>query len=182
MALMLVVVAAPLTWIVLSINQQNGISSKTYATRVAEVGMEAITRDIHEAYQTPFGTAAGNASSVTIATSGATTTLSLDLPPTATLPYGQPVTWSCVATTGCTRTQGTSVRTFFQGLNQITLTGTVSTGSGSTPTATNLNPDYIAVTAVVNPINQLDTTRTTTVSHGVAVTINGGADLRGFAS
>ena len=186
MSLMLVVVVGPLAWIVTSTTQQNKISSNTFTTRTAEIGLEALARDLHQAYMTPLGTPAANASSVTIVTSGGTTTLSAYLPPTAALPYGQPVSWSCSATAavpGCTRTQGASVRKFFPGLKQITFAGSAPTGLTPGATApTSLNPDYISITVTMNQINQLGANRTNTIKNSQPITVQAGADLRGLAS
>jgi hypothetical protein len=172
-ALMLVVAAGPLIWIIVSVDQQNQVSSTTFATRQAEIGLEAITRDLHQAYNAQISNPSASATPVTISTSGSTTTLSLYLPPAP----GTAVTWTC--TTGssgnCTRTAGTTTRTFLAGLSSITLAGTSSSGA-----STSTNPAYVGITIAVNPISQLDSGGTNTVAAGQPITVQGGADVRSY--
>ena len=187
--LALVVVVAPLAFLITSIKTQNAISSRAFAARQGQNGLEQLTRDLREAISTDT---TGASYSVTVSNpTSSTTSISFEIPGAATGATGaygivpdasEAVTWTCPsagATTAgsCTRTIGSSARVEIAGVNSATFTPTGSTGVTMTLPAT--NPSYINVALSLQVTSQLDRSGTH-VAQGVQnpVFVQGGIDLR----
>jgi type II secretory pathway pseudopilin PulG len=187
--LTLVVVVGPLAFLVTSINQQNNISSRAFAARQAQTGLEQLTRDLRGAINQD---SSGNTYSVTVSNpSSSTTSISFDIPGTATGatgPYGiipdavQVVTWTCPSTGAssigsCTRTIGAVARTEIAGVVSATFTPNDSGGATMMLPAT--NPSYVGVTLSVQVTSQLDAGRThRVIGIGNPILVQSGIDLR----
>ncbi|HEY5195577.1 MAG TPA: prepilin-type N-terminal cleavage/methylation domain-containing protein [Solirubrobacteraceae bacterium] len=116
MAAGLVLAGGLMTFLIVSIDQQDGVSSRTFATRQAETGLALFTRDIREAQNNADSTATlGNDTPVVITyTTGVSAAFSASF---YIAPAGgcsgattcDHLTWSCTAASGgvpgsCTRT------------------------------------------------------------------------------
>lgn len=122
--LSVVVVGAAIMVISLSFHQQNSIESRSVASDQAEAGLQQLTQDLRNAVSTD---ANGNTKGLTIASSGATTSVSFYIPVQNSPTTLQQVTWSCPNTTAtgvsnCTRTIGTSVRNEIIGVQSMAFT------------------------------------------------------------
>ena len=182
--LSLVVVVAPLYFIVTSIRQQNNVSSRTSAARQAESGLEQMVRDLRQAMSQD---ASGNPLSITVSnpTSG-TTAISFDIPTPGSDTTPQTVLWTCpssgaTAAGSCTRKLGTGAAVSeITGIRSASFAPTSSSDSSMTLPAT--NPAYLSLTLQVQATSQLDTTQTHTAS-GInnLIQVQTGVDLRNFA-
>jgi Tfp pilus assembly protein PilW len=187
--LALVVVVAPLTFLITSLKTQNAISSRAFAARQGQNGLEQLTRDLREAISTDT-TGASYSVTVTNPTTS-TTAISFEIPGGATGATGaygivpdasEAVTWTCPSTGAssagsCTRTIGSYSRVEITGVNSATFTPTGSTGATMSLPAT--NPTYINVALSLQVTSQLDHAQTH-VAQGVQnpVLVQGGIDLR----
>lgn len=191
MALALIVVGAPMSFLIVSMDQQNSISSRTYAARQAQSGLEQLTRDLREAISTDTTGATYN---VTVSSSGAQTSLSFEIPGGATGATGvygfvpdasQAVTWTCPNTSAtaagnCTRTIGASARVEIAGVNSATFTPTGSSGTTMTLPAT--NPSYIGIALSVQAASQSGTTHSQAArGDSNPILVQGGVDLRNLS-
>lgn len=191
MVLALIVVGAPLSFLIVSMNQQNAISSRTYAARQAQSGLEQLTRDLREAISTDTTGASYN---VTVSSSGTQTSVSFEIPGGATGATGaygfvpdaaQAVTWTCPnasATTAgsCTRSVGGSARVEISGVNSASFTPTGSSGAAMTLPAT--NPSYIGVALSIQATSQSGTTHSQAArGDSNPILVQGGVDLRNLS-
>jgi prepilin-type N-terminal cleavage/methylation domain-containing protein len=179
MVLALVVVAAPLLFLVTSTNQQNLTASRASASRQAETGLELMARDLREAMSQD---AAGNTYTVTVSNpTSSTTAVSFTIPtPGSTLT--QTVTWTCPSTGAstvgtCTRAVGSSAATKIVGVNSVTFSPLSSSGTALTFPAT--NPSYLGIALSVQVTSQLDNSQTR-AAQGTSnpVLVQTGIDLR----
>jgi prepilin-type N-terminal cleavage/methylation domain-containing protein len=128
MALSLFIGAAAMTFMIVTFDQQNTISSRTVATNQAAQGLEALVRDLREATTT-------STSGLSISTSGSTTTVSFDIPAPGTGGASlDSIVWTCTDTTTtvgkCTRvltpvaplTGSTITKTEITGVQSLTVT------------------------------------------------------------
>jgi Tfp pilus assembly protein PilW len=181
--LSLVVIVAPLYFVITSINQQNNVSSRTSAARQAEAGLEQMTRDLRQAMSQD---GSGNALSVTVSNpTSATTAISFDIPTPGNVTSPQAVTWTCPSTGAssvgtCTRKVGSGAsEAEITGVSSVTFAPISSSGASMTLPAT--NPAYVNVTLLAQATSQLDTTKTHSAS-GIAnpIKVQTGVDLRNF--
>jgi hypothetical protein len=176
MALSTVVFGVPLTFIVLSLTQQNVSSSRSVAATQEEVGLERLDRDIRQALASPSSTFTWGSTSASV---------SMYVPVAGTGGgSSQQITWSCTFPAGsCTRTAGSgSAVTEITNVQSVTFAPVDTSGNalgGGGPTYTASNPAYVGITLKVADISQLDRTGTHTVA-GVTnpVTLQDGIDLR----
>lgn len=175
----LLVIVIPLVFIVTSIRQSNGASSRALSATQAETGLLALTRDLREASST---------ATFTWGVSSATATFSIPTPgnPSTT----ESVTWSCSFGGGsCTRQAGTGAA--IPEINDVVGLSFAPTDSGgnklSSPAT---NPAYVGVTVEVQNASSLDRTTVTTGSQGAQagyastkpITLTDGAYLRNGGS
>jgi type II secretory pathway pseudopilin PulG len=188
----LIVGTAAMSFIIVSIDQENAISSRTVAARNAETALGQLARDLRQAMTQDAG---GTAKHVTIAysaTTPPTTTISFSVPvPGVPTPgnntVSQSVTWTCQ---GSTTSPGTCKRQVGAGGNQIEIVGyesasfTDASGNPLTPTIT--DPAYLGVQLSLQVTSQLDKsqyTATPTALRGSTnpIVIQTGIDLRNVA-
>ena len=183
MGLALVIGAAAMTFMIVSIDQENAVSSRTVAARNAETALEQLTRDLRQAMTQ---NASGGALHVSVTTSGTTTTISFSIPTPGNDTTPESVTWSCqgsATTPGqCTRTLGSAATTEIVGYESLSFTN--AAGTALVPPVT--DPAYLGMTLGVQDTSQLDKTQFTGTPHVVRGTTNPivvqlGVDLRNEA-
>jgi Tfp pilus assembly protein PilW len=169
------VIAAPLDFIVQSLKQQNVSSSRAYAERQGQSGLQVLVRDLRQAV---YQNATSTPSTVTLSSTSTTQTINFSLPTVGNDTTPQAVSWTCTNNAGCTRTVGAG-RPFTEitGVSSASFTGYASTGA-----VQSTNPASVAVTLNLNDISQLDSGGTHTVT-GVSnpIVLQTTIDLRNFA-
>lgn len=179
MALTFVVVGIPLTFIVLSLTQQNTSSSRAVAATQAEVGLQRLDRDIRQALSSP-------ASTFTWGPSSASVQLYIPVPGSGGESSEQ-VAWTCSfgAAGSCTRQVGNgSAVSEIGNVENVSFAAVDSSGNklgGTSAPYTASNPAYVGITIKVLDLSQLDNTRP--ASHAVPginnwLTLQDGIDLR----
>jgi Tfp pilus assembly protein PilW len=174
MALALVVIAAPLTFLIVSLRQHDNVASRTDSVRQAEVGLNQLTRDLRQADPAQLIV-------LTWGSGTATAAFSIGKPGTAGA-SDQIVTWTCTANASCTRSLD-------GGAAAVQITHVVSTSfapksaTGATltsPTSSSNPPVYVGITLSVNPVSQ-DTITHSARPAGISgpLTIQAGVDLWG---
>ncbi len=183
MGLALVIGAAAMTFMIVSIDQENAVSSRTVAARNAETALEQLTRDLRQAMTQNASGAALHVNVTTSATTPPTTTISFSIPTPGSDTTPQSVTWTCqgsAATPGqCTRTLGSASTTEVVGYESLNFTN--AAGGALVPPVT--DPAYLGMTLNVQDTSQLDKTQFTGTPHVVRGTTNPivvqlGVDLR----
>lgn len=169
-----VVIAAPLDFMVQSLKQQNVVSSRAVAERQGQAGLQQLNRDLREAVNQ---NATSTPSTVTLSSTATTHTISFSLPTAGNDTTPLAASWTCTNGAGCIRQIGSNKNLEITGVQSVSFTGYDSTGA-----ATTSNPDSIAVTLTLNDISQLDSGGTHTVA-GISnpITIQTTIDLRNFA-
>lgn len=177
-ALALVVVGAPLTFVVVSLQQQNVGSSRVAAANQEEVAMARLTRDLRQVVP-------GSTTTFTWSSTSASVTMTLPVPGSGGAST-ESVSWSCspnAAGTGtCTRAvnSGTAV-VELSNARTVSFAPVDSAGNslgGSTSPYTATNPAYVGITFSVLDVSQLDRGATHAVQ-GVAhpITLQDGVEL-----
>jgi Tfp pilus assembly protein PilW len=147
----LVVIVIPLVFMVTSIRQSNGATSRALSTTQAETGLLALTRDLREASST---------ATFTWGASSATATFSIPTPGDPSSP--ESITWSCTFGGGsCTRQVGTSAA-IPEIKNVVGLTFAPTDSGGNALSSPATNPAYVGVTVEVQNASSLDRTQVTT--------------------
>jgi type II secretory pathway pseudopilin PulG len=185
-ALALIVVGGPLTWIVYSLQQQNRVASRTSAAVSAQTGLERLTYDLRQLVPNTTTTFAWSSTAATV---------------TGTLPQAgtgggssQTVTWSCAfGDTGyCTRKLGSSGPAVREISNVESLRFALTDASGNSVASGQTSPEpvFAAITLSVLNVSQLDSTGSHSVdciSGGTGacvtpsshyITVHDGVDLR----
>jgi hypothetical protein len=176
MVLAVIVVGGPLTFIIVSLNQQNAVSSRSVAARQAEVGLALLTRDLREA-QNITNSSGTDTTPVTISNAGRTVSFYLATagsPSTA----GSLVTWACTVGGSCTRqvAAGTLVPKI-RGLTAATFTGTSTTGAGVTS-----NPSFVSISLQVQVTSLADHNQTPVLAGtNTSIPLQDGVELRNYA-
>jgi prepilin-type N-terminal cleavage/methylation domain-containing protein len=192
MIIALVVVGAAMSFIIVSIDQENAISSRTIAARNAETALGQLARDLRQAMTQDATGTVKHVSITTTATTPPTTTISFSVPVPGTPAPGnnttsQSVTWTCQ---GSTTTPGTCKRQVGSGGNQIEIVGYESASftdaSGNTLTPTITDPAYLGVQLSLQVTSQLDRTQYTATPHALRgstnpIVVQTGIDLRNVA-
>jgi hypothetical protein len=176
MVLAVIVVGGPLTFIIVSLDQQNAVSSRSVAAREAQVGMALLTHDLREAQN--IANAAGvDTTPVTIANSGSTLSFYLASvgSPTAA---GSLVTWSCTVGADCTRQVGAATAVpEIRGVTAATFSGTSTTG-----TAVTSNPSFVSIALQVQVTSLADHTQTHVLSGtSNSIPLQDGVELRNYS-
>ncbi len=178
MVLAVIVVGAPMTLIVVSINQQNAASSRTIAAREAQVGLSQLTRDLREA-QYITDASGVDTTPVAITNSGGVATLSFYLS-TAGSPTvaGSQVIWTCTPNANCTRKLGSGAAVpWIRNVTAATFTGTSTTG-----TTVTVNPGYVSISVAARVTNLNDRTGTAALSGTTSsITMQDGVGLRNYS-
>lgn len=175
--LSIVVVGGPLAFIIVSINQQNGASSRTVAAQQAEIGLERLARDLRSAIQ--LTAVSGTPLGVTVSSSGTpkVTQIAFSIPTPNAVTTAQSVTWRCTDGGSCTRQLGSAAAASeITGVTSTTLT----TSSGAALALPATNPDYIGITLNLQVTSQLGLNG---VARGASnpIVVQTGIDLRNFA-
>jgi type II secretory pathway pseudopilin PulG len=187
-ALMITVLAIPMTLIVHSIYGQDTASSRSVAVRQEEAGFEQLTRDLRQA----------TSATVTSSTGGTSASATLQLPvrvasPSLTsLPSTVQVTWTCTASTTvvgtCTRQPaGGAAAQQIYGVTSACFDTSASNGCTTAVSAT--NPAYLYLTIRARTVSQrpnaFQSGTAATVDKGGSsagdVTLSDGVDLRNFS-
>ncbi|MHB8658515.1 MAG: PulJ/GspJ family protein [Solirubrobacteraceae bacterium] len=177
MTLAVIVVGVPMSFIVLSLTQQNVASSRSTAAVQEELGLARLTRDLREVVPSTTTT-------FTWGPSSASVTFTIPVAGTGAAST-QTVTWSCdFAPTGsCTRQvgSGNTVRELI-GVQGVTFSPVDASGhqlGGSTAPYTAQNPAYVAITVKVQDTSQSDPSASAGVSGvGNPLILQDGVDLR----
>jgi prepilin-type N-terminal cleavage/methylation domain-containing protein len=175
MALSIVVVGGPMSFIVFSLGQQNVGSSRSAAVEQESVGLTRLTRDIRQVVP-------GTTSTFSWSSTAATASASMTLPvPGSGGASTETVVWSCSWATlpgTCTRqvNGGTAVKEL---TNVDSLSFAPLSDQGAVLASPASNPAYVGITMQVLGISQLDTG----FSHSEAdirnpITLQDGVDLR----
>jgi flagellar basal body-associated protein FliL len=185
--LTVIVVGVAMLWIVSSLKQENQISSRSAATRQAEVGLERLTRDLRQVV--PNSTTA-----FTWGGTSASTTFTIPTSGTGGA-SSQQITWTCsFGDTGfCTRSvnSGTAVSEI-SNVESVVFAPVDASGNALT-SGSGTQAVYVGVTLQVLDASQLDTTRshqalqvrkcgggvTTSCYTLNPITVADGVDLRG---
>ena len=173
------VVGATLTFLVVSLKQQNVTASRSAAATQEEVGLARLTRDLRQVVPSTTST---------FTWSGTTAAASFTLPSPGTGGAStQTVVWSCsLGPAGtCTRAVngGTAVKEIanVEVLSFSALDESGNTLGGAGPSYSATNPAYVGITVQVLDVSQLD--NTSSPSHAVTgvsnwITAHDGVDLR----
>jgi Tfp pilus assembly protein PilW len=136
MILGLVVAGGAMTFVIVALDQQNTISSRSVAQRQAEVGLARLTRELRQAQEVVSSTGA-NSTPVTVTFGGGSSSVTFYLPPAGgAYTAGTQVTWTCTAGSACTRTSGGVSQTEITGVTSATLVPTGGTTSGTASSGT----------------------------------------------
>jgi prepilin-type N-terminal cleavage/methylation domain-containing protein len=193
MVVALLVGGAGLTFMVVTFDQQNAISSRTAASRQAEQGLQQLVRDLRDAMPSP--------NSVTVSTSPSdkTTSIAFSIPTLGSSSTAQAVTWTCPSTAVSGANIGTCYRAVTPSggstTNKAAILGVQSvalslsaTGSPAITAAT--NPSFLDVTLSVQVTSHADSQVTPskilrgpngTAPSTSVVVVQTGVDLRNFA-
>ena len=180
-ALALVVIGLPMTFIIVSINQENVGVSRVAATNQAELGLQQLTRDLRNVSPSTTTTLTWSASAATV---------SLTLPyPGSGGANTESVSWTCgfssQGTGTCSRavtySGSTTTVVEMKNVESIVFSPLDSSGNtlgGSGPSYTAANPAYVGITAQVLDVSQLDASRSHAVQ-GIShpITLQAGVDL-----
>lgn len=182
MVLSLVVGGAAMAFMIITLREQNDVSSRASATRQAEAGLERLARDLRQAM-----------TSVSITSPTASTTqIALNIPKPGADSTGQAVVWTCPNTTAaatsigtCTRTLAGTQTSVIPGVQSLGLT-TSSGANLSIPTSA--TPDYLGITLTVQILNQNHTSSVLSGPDGTSTTpstkpiiVQTGVDLENFS-
>lgn len=182
-ALALVVAGAALTFMVFAFRQQNDISSRSVANDQAEAGLQQLTRDLREA-----------TTSLSVSTSGTTTSISFSIPTPGSPGTPESVSWTCPSTSAIAI--GTCTRALV-GVSKVEITGVQSMAftaynnasppmTLSLPVTSATNVSAVAMTLTVQDSSYGLTAHGTSVSAvaGTAsnpIVLQASADLRNFS-
>lgn len=167
-----VLIAIPLTWLVMTIRQQDQTVSRSWSVTQAEGGLERLTRDLRQVVP-------GTTTTFTWNSSSAGVTLTVPQPGTQGAST-QSIIWSCTFGNAGTCTRAVGAGAAVPEINNVSnLTfaprdaGGNLLGSGSSTQAV-----FVAVTLTVKDISSLDHSQSTPVKGGSDITLADGVDLR----
>ncbi|MGI8558888.1 MAG: PulJ/GspJ family protein [Solirubrobacteraceae bacterium] len=189
MALALVVIGGPLTFLIVSFNQSNSASSRAVASRQAELVLERLTRELRQAQNIASSTDGSDTTPVTVSYGGGTSSVSFYLPAAGSSVAGGFVTWTCTANSTCTRTctpaaNCQSTATSLQEARNVTSAAfTPKASDGSTLSSPATNPAYVSLNLQVRVTSQADSNQTATVK-GVtnSISVQDGVAPRRYGS
>jgi type II secretory pathway component PulJ len=185
--LSLIVVGGAMSFLIVTLDQQNAVSSRAVAERQAEVVLARLTRELREAQDVTDGSTGADTTPVNVSYDGAgTSSVSFYLPTPGSTAAGLQVTWTCTAGGSCTRTASGNTVTQLTGVQSATFTpigsaGTVlasNAGTGSSPSY----PSTVDITLQAKDISQLDAGHSHVV-RGISnpITIQDGVSLRNYS-
>jgi hypothetical protein len=187
MVLGLVIAGAAMSFLIVTIHQQNVVSSRSVAERQAEIVLQRLTREVRQAQNIVSTSTGGDTTPVNVTYGSGTSSLSFYLPSSGSTSAGTHVTWTCTAGISCTRTTGATTVTELNGVSAATFTPIGSSGAalasnagtGSSPTY----PSSIQIELQVKDISQLDAGQTHTVT-GITnpITVQDGVALSDYSS
>jgi hypothetical protein len=187
MALGLVVAGAAMTFMIVTLHQQDIVNSRSVATRAGEVVLQRLTREIRQAQDILNSSTGSDTTPVNVTYGGGTSSISFYLPIAGSTAAGTQVTWTCTANASCTRAAGGHTVIMLPGVSSATFTPTGSggtalasgAGSGSTPSY----PTDVNITLVFKALDQSGTTHTGVVP-GLTnpITVQAGVSLRNYSS
>lgn len=176
-SLALVVVGGSLTFLVVSTNQQNVVSSRSVAARQGQVGLQRLVRDLRGAMQQ---TVTGTPLTAVASTTATTAKLVFSIPSAASNTTPQTVTWLCTVGATCTRqVAGGSVIPEITGVTAVMLEPVDSSGAALALPAT--NPAYVGITLNLRVTSQLGGQTQAAPGASNAIVVQTGVDLRNFA-
>ena len=173
--------AAAMIFIVVSLNQENAVSSRAVATRNAQAALGQLSRDLRQAMPASLG---GSAVTVTSsATTPPTTTISFSIPTPGSYTTAQTLTWTCQ---GSSSSPGYCKRQLGSGGNAIEIVGyegvTFMNASGGNLTPTITDPAYLGISMTLAVTSALDNKQLngspTNLRSSSPITIQTGIDLR----
>jgi Tfp pilus assembly protein PilW len=176
MVLAVIVVGAPMTFIIVSLNQQNAVSSRSVAAREASVGLSQLTRDLREA-QLVSNSAGVNSTPVSVTNVGGVATATFYLPNAGSTAAGTQVVWTCTPGASCTRKLGAATAVpEITGVTAATFTATAADGSSVTA-----NPAFVSINIQAQVTSLADSTHTRTVAGTSSITLQDGVALRDYS-
>jgi prepilin-type N-terminal cleavage/methylation domain-containing protein len=207
--LALIVAGGLMSFVIVSLHQENAVSSAAFASQRAQTGLRQLTQDLVQAQNIPDSSATtGNDTPVVISYTATTFSAALYVPIPGSTSAGTKVVWTCTAQTSsspgsCTRTAGSTTATEINGVISASITPTDSTGStvpscGGDPTGTGTPlpvcgsivqsgnplakfPSLVALSLQVSDISQADSSQTHTVAGTTnGETFNTSIDLRNY--
>jgi len=166
--------AAAMIFIVVSLNQENAVSSRAVATRNAQAALGQLSRDLRQAMPASLGGSA---------TTPPTTTISFSIPTPGSYTTAQTLTWTCQ---GSSSSPGYCKRQLGSGGNAIEIVGyegvTFMNASGGNLTPTITDPAYLGISMTLAVTSALDNKQLngspTNLRSSSPITIQTGIDLR----
>jgi Tfp pilus assembly protein PilW len=149
MALAIVVIGAPLTFMIVTLRQHDNVVSRTDAVRQAEVGLNQLTRDLRLADPTQNNVVLSWQSD---GSGTATATFSIVRSGSDVV-----VTWTCTANGSCTRKRGASGAAEVEIEHVVSTTFSPVSAAGATltsPTSSSTPPAYVGIRMSVQPVSQ----------------------------
>jgi Tfp pilus assembly protein PilW len=189
-AIGLVFIGAASTLMFTSLRSANAASSRTIATRQAELFLARLTRELREAQNVKNATTGADLTPVNTIYTSTSSSVSFFLPNPGSAAKGFEVTWACTAGASCTRTvKGSAAVTELTNVESVLFTPYSSKGSilvsgaGASIAAAPQYPSSIQLMVSVKDVSQLDSEHSHVVP-GVTnpITVQDGVSLRNYAS
>ena len=186
-ALGMVLIAGASGFLIVSLHHANTVSSRTIASRQAEVFLARLTREVRQAQYIQSSTTGANETPVNVTYGSGSSSVSFYLPKAGSTEKGTQVTWTCTANASCTRTaSGGATVTQLKGVESASFKPYGSSGvelaTGAGVASSPTYPSSILVSLTVKQISQQDGGQTHTVT-GAAnpITVQDGVDLRNYS-
>ena len=164
MVLGLIVTGAAMSFLIVTLDQSNSVTSRTIAQRQAEVMLARLTRELRQAQDITNATTGVDTTPVNVTYGGGTSSVSFYLPNAGSTAAGTAVTWTCTAGASCTRATSGGTVTELSGVVSATFTPIGSTGatlvSGAGVASTPSYPSSVDISLSVQDTSQLDTAQT----------------------
>jgi prepilin-type N-terminal cleavage/methylation domain-containing protein len=187
LALTLVVAGGAMTFLIVTLHQENVVASRAFATREAEVALQRLTRELRQAQDILDTSTGADTTPVNVTYGGGTSSVSFYLPNAGSTAAGTQVTWTCTANATCTRTANSTTVVELTGVSSATFTPTSSTGavlaSGAGALSSPSYPSLVNITLQTKALSQAGTTHTS-VATGLTtpITVQDGVALRSYSS
>jgi prepilin-type N-terminal cleavage/methylation domain-containing protein len=183
----LLLIAAISDFVIVSMHQANASSSRTIASRQAEVFLTRLTREVRQAQYIQNSTTGANETPVNVTYGSGNSSVSFYLPKPGSTAKGTQVTWTCTANASCTRTEsGGATITQLKGVESAGFKPYGSSGvelaSGAGVASSPSYPSSILISLTVKQISQQDSAQSHTVSVAASpITVQDGVDLRNYS-
>ncbi|MDQ6779312.1 MAG: prepilin-type N-terminal cleavage/methylation domain-containing protein [Actinomycetota bacterium] len=202
MVLTLVIAGAAMTFMIVTLHQENVVASRSFATRQSEVALQRLTRELRQAQDILSTSTGSDTTPVNVTYGGGTSSVSFYLPAAGSTAAGTLVTWTCTTNANCTRTAcaasvvvanacptGSSTVTITEltGVSSATITPFGASGtqlaSGAGSGANPSYPSLVNITLQTNPLSQAGTTHTS-LATGLTtpIIVQDGVALRSYSS